>query len=308
VENPAAVGEYGGKLPLTEISKGCAFMETIGKQKIWSFFEDQSKAGVATNLQIRHGAGHEVKSYLELATKIAELQFRNRDHVLLFRGQNSDHKNEKRNTTLKPTLFRSNGLGNPDRETLISRFEILNNAGEALIDGYEAANLLGKDRLRRHRILRWSILQHYEVCTTPLLDVTHSIRIAASFASLSAGSTTFLYVLGVPNLSGAITASAEAGLQIVRLSSVCPPSALRPHLQEGYLLGEYPDMDAFEQKKHYSHYEMDFGRRLVAKFRFDPHSFWKNDTFPQVAKSALYPSVRRDPLYRLAGDVRSTIL
>ena len=52
-------------------------------------------------------------------------------------------------------------------------------------------------------------------------------------------------MLGVPNLSGAITASAEAGLQIVRLSSVCPPSAVRPHIQEGYLLG---DLEALQSR------------------------------------------------------------
>jgi hypothetical protein len=64
----------------------------------------------------------------------------------------------------------------------------------------------------------------------------------------------FVFVLGVPNLSGAVTASSEANLQIVRLSSACPPEAVRPHLQEGYLLGECPAIADFEQNAHYSHY------------------------------------------------------
>src|SRR5206468_364868 len=135
----------------------------------------------------------------------------------------------------------------------------------ALIREYMAENLLGVKRLKRHRVLRWAILQHYEVCLTPLLDVTHSLRIAASFASINMPDKVYLFVLGVPNLSGAVTASAESGLQIIRLSSVCPPSAVRPHIQEGYLLGEYPEMAEFEQKANYFHYEIDFGRRLVAK-------------------------------------------
>jgi hypothetical protein len=105
-------------------------------------------------------------------------------------------------------------------------------------------------------------------------------------------------VLGVPNLSGAITASAEAGLQIVRLSSVCPPTALRPHIQEGYLLGEYPEMAGYDQKQHYPHFEIDFGRRLIAKFRFNLKSFWKNDAFPKVKRPALYPN-QNDPLFQL---------
>jgi hypothetical protein len=191
---------------------------------------------------------------------------------------------------------------------LIGRFELLSNAERELVNRYRAAKLMGHQRLQRHRILRWSILQHYEVCPTPLLDVTHSLRIAASFASIGAKDSAFVYVLGVPNLSGAITASVEGGLQIVRLSSVCPPSAVRPHIQEGYLLGEYPEMAGYEQKENYSHYEIDFGRRLVAKFRFRPRSFWKSDTFPQVTKRALYPRPSNDPLYRLALEVQRRVV
>lgn len=280
-------------------------METIGSQKIWSFF-DRRGCQIAKNSAVRQGPGHRVGSYLELATKIAELQFLNRDHVLLFRGQGTDHRNVKDNSSLKPSLFRG-GRSNPDRATLATRFAALQRAEQILVADCAKAKLLGVARLRRHRILRWSILQHYEVCTTPLLDVTHSLRIAASFASLAETATCFLYVLGVPNLSGAITASAEAGLQIVRLSSVCPPSAVRPHIQEGYLLGEYPDMAGTEQKENYFPYEMDFGRRLVAKFSFTLTSFWKNDNFPQVSRSALYPSEKSDPLYRLALGVKKQL-
>jgi len=279
-------------------------METIGSQKIWSFFDNRPACQVAKNSEVRHGPGHRVRSYLELATKIAELQFRNRDHVLFFRGQSGDYKNASGNTTLKPTLFRPRKKGNPNRSTLIARFQTLDRAERVLIQQYVSAGFLGIERLQRHRILRWSILQHYEVCTTPLLDVTHSIRIAASFASLPTTSRAYVFVLGVPNLSGAITASAEAGLQIVRLSSVCPPSAVRPHIQEGYLLGVYPELIGYEQKANYFHYEMDFGRRLVAKFVFNPVTFWKSDNFPQVAKRALYPSATNDPLYKLALGIQ----
>nr|QIG97580.1 FRG domain-containing protein [Bradyrhizobium sp. 6(2017)] len=103
--------------------------------------------------------------------------------MLLFRGQGADFRNIKRNSSLKPTLFRG-GRGNPDSATLVARFATMTRAEQILIAEYAKAKLLGLERLKRHRILRWSILQHYEVCTTPLLDVTHSIRIAASFASL----------------------------------------------------------------------------------------------------------------------------
>jgi hypothetical protein len=115
-------------------------------------------------------------------------------------------------------------------------------------------------------------------------------------------------VLGVPNISGAITASAEAGLQVVRLSSVCPPAALRPHLQEGYLLGEYPEVSGYDQKELYEHHEIDFGRRLVTKFRFNPDEFWEHSgSFPAVARRALYPSEANDPLYRLCLEVKNSL-
>jgi hypothetical protein len=137
--------------------------------------------------------------------------------------------------------------------------------------------------------------------------VTYSLRIAASFASINAENQAFVFVIGVPNLSGAVTASAEAGLQIVRLSSVCPPTALRPHIQEGYLLGEYPEMIGFEQKELYHHYEIDFGRRLVAKFRFDPTTFWSSDAFPRVKKRALYPSSKSDPLCEMTDEIKQKL-
>jgi FRG domain len=284
-------------------------MEMIGKQRVWSFFDSTKFCKDTDNTTIRKGVGHQVESYIVLAKKVAELQFRNRDHVLLFRGQSNDYRNQHGNTTLKPTLFRPERVGNPNEQTLVRRFKALEIAEERLIRGYKSPEFLGVERLQRHRILRWSILQHYEVCPTPLLDVTHSLRIAASFASLAAtngsgsgNKKAFVFVLGVPNLSGAITASAEAGLQIVRLSSVCPPSAVRPHIQEGYLLGEYPEITGYQQKARYAPYEVDFGLRLVAKFWFDPDDFWKRPDFPIVPREALYPG-GDDPLYKLTRAV-----
>jgi hypothetical protein len=282
-------------------------METIAEQKLWSLLSGYTEAKDVSCTQVRADKGHAVSDYLDLATKVAELQFRNREYVLLFRGQDKDYKNTKSNTSLKPTLFRSNGVGNPDANELMKRFETLARAERRLSDQYAERGLLGRERLQRHRILRWSILQHYKVCETPLLDVTHSLRIAASFATHTAKDEAFVFVLGVPNLSGAVTASAEANLQIIRLSSVCPPSAIRPHIQEGYLLGEYPELTAYEQKQMYGHHEIDFGRRLVGKFRFNPKTFWRRDQFPKISRVALYPASDSDPLYRLTEDIRQKL-
>jgi hypothetical protein len=291
------------------LAEGFAAVDIIGSQKIWTFSSTSQNATTLTCSAIRKNPAHRVRNYMELATRVAELQFRNRDFVLMFRGQNGDFRNRSGYSSLKASLLRaSDSKKIPTDTTLNQRFKKLLAAEKVLISEYERRGLLGRERLARQRILRWAILQHYEICDTPLLDVTQSLRIAASFASHKAGREAFVFVLGIPNISGAITASAEAGLQVVRLASVCPPSAVRPHIQEGYLLGEYPECATAEQKLLYSHAEMDFGRRMIAKFSFDPDSFWeKSGRFPQVDEKALYPRASHDKMCFLAEAVLAAI-
>ncbi|HUE80022.1 MAG TPA: FRG domain-containing protein [Sphingomicrobium sp.] len=282
-------------------------MEIIGDQKIWTFKDGVPAIFQSTCADVRRSDAFHVRNYLDLATKVADLQFHNRDHVLMFRGQGREFKNDKRNTSLKPSILRSlsGSKAVPSLDAIGQRFRKLKLAEAALVQTYRMRGFRGIQRLERQQILRWSILQHYEICPTPLLDVTHSLRVAASFASEGADDSAYIFVLGVPQVSGAITASAEAGLQVVRLSSVCPPSAVRPHLQEGYLIGEYPDFSSVDQKQLYPHFEMDFGRRLVAKFRFDPRAFWgKSKGFPKIPRNALYPLPKSDPMCELAGAVK----
>lgn len=282
-------------------------METIATEQLFSF-TDRGELTSRTCFSIRRGRGCRVRNYIDLATKVARLQYKNPNYVMLFRGQRSDYKRRTSQgtelSTLKPTLFR--GVPAPTASALQRRFSKLETAERYLISEFERADFPDLDRLQRHRILRWSILQHYEVCKTPLLDVTHSLRIAASFATQGGNQEAYIFVLGVPNISGAITASAEAGLQIVRLASVCPPAAVRPHIQEGYLLGEYPDMGAYDQKQLYPHHEIDFGRRVAAKFRFDPEEFWRNGEFPLIGRDALYPD-ENDQMFALAETIKNRL-
>ncbi|OWW00944.1 hypothetical protein ATY81_06820 [Rhizobium sp. R72] len=286
--------------------RGQLSMETIAKEQLFSF-TDTGRLAKRTCLSIRKGDGCRVSDYLDLATKVAKLQYKNPNYVMLFRGQKSDYRRTTSGSefsTLKPTLFR--GSPAPSEATLQQRFAKLEAAENNLLIEFERAGFPDLERLQRHRILRWSILQHYEVCDTPLLDVTHSLRIAASFASQNAHAKAYIFVLGVPNISGAITASAEAGLQIIRLASVCPPAAVRPHIQEGYLLGEYPDMGGNHQKQFYGHYEIDFGRRVAAKFWFRPDEFRRNSDFPLVGRGALYPDAN-DEMYDVAQTIKNNL-
>lgn len=284
-------------------------MKTIGQSQLWGFFDDRPLIQKAANTAVRNGSGHFVSSYMELAKKIAEVQFMNPAYELLFRGQARDYKNRKGNSTLKPTLLRSrseDGNRPPSIELLARRFDRLEEAEQRLVEVFDTKQLESRKELRRQRILRWAMLQHYEVCDTPLLDVSRSIRIAASFASSKEGDSAYLFVLAVPSLGGALSVSIDSGLQTIKLSAVCPPSALRPHIQEGYLLGEFPEMAGFDQKRHYESYETDFGRRLVAKFRMKPVDFWSDENFPQIPQAALYPD-QHDSLYDLLSPLKAKL-
>ena len=282
-------------------------METIGKQTLRSF-NAEGQISSMTCTSIRKSNGLHVRNFRELAARVAELQFRNRDFILLYRGQKTDYRNRAGNTTIRPSILRHTAAAEKASSVQVERrFSYLTTYETNLIHHINEIipdSETGR-RFRRERILRWSILQHYEICPTPLLDVTHSLRVAASFASDDAEDEAFVFALGLPNLSGAVTASVEAGLQIVRLASVCPAVAMRPHIQEGYLLGEYPEVSSADQKGLYESYELDFGRRLLAKFRFNPRSFWNDQEFPRIERSARYPE--DDPLERTLGRLRSSV-
>ena len=296
-------------------------MRDLSQEIVWSYSEDKPEGGWG-KCQVRKTKGVEVENYADLAAKIAAIQFRNSNYVLLFRGQNYDHRlddSSKQNSTIRPTLFRRDkGYGVDHWNELIrGRYKNLNSAESQLIQKWRNRKFEFLSKLERSAVMRWSILQHYEVCDTPLLDVTHSLRIAASFASLNnpSGKTeadvaddsmvdeAFIMVLAVPQISGGVTTCAYEEMQTLRLSSICPPTAIRANLQEGYLIGEYPELQTFDQKMKYELPETDFGKRLLAKFRFTPKTFWaESDVFPQVFKQALYPN-DSDELFDICNSI-----
>jgi hypothetical protein len=160
---------------------------------------------------------------------------------------------------LYPAIYRGDVV--PTRE-LRPRFEILEQAAQLLVARFRNARVDGHTELRQKRYIQWSILQHYEVAATPLLDLTHSLRVACSFAQLrSTDSTCYVYVLGLPYVTNRITNNSEHDVVNIRLLSICPPAALRPYFQEGYLAGTADVTTEFDSKT-----EVHFRNRLVAKF------------------------------------------
>jgi hypothetical protein len=249
--------------------------------------------------EVRSGNGFRVRDFPDLVVKVAHLSFFNSSLEMLFRGQDRDHKNSVGKSTLLPSIFRTQGYFT--RAIAQSRFAALAKAESEI----RKLAFKGCGQVRRHRVLQWAILQHYEICPTPLLDVTHSLRVACSFSKRAheAGDT-FLYVFGIPYLSGCIAPSGDQGIQALRLLIACPPRARRPHFQEGYLVGEYPEL-SLETTDNYNKDEWDFGRRLVCKLVLPPaDQFWSVD-YPPFPENALVPP--NDPFEKQAQQVRDAI-
>ena len=240
-----------------------------------------------------------VATFRELVEHVAHLSYRNKDHLLFFRGQARDFRNKAHSSTVYPTIYRGERVS---REQLDLSFSVLETAAARLCDILEQEAVEGHRDVRRRRYIQWSILQHYEVCATPLLDLTHSLRVACSFASLSAGKAEpYVFVFGLPYVSNRISINSEHDLVNIRLLSICPPEALRPYFQEGYLAGTDEVLMDFDSKS-----ELDFSNRLIAKFRLTGvrAGFW-SDGFRPYPKKVLYPS--GDRILNLCDTLKSEV-
>ena len=135
-----------------------------------------------------------------------------------------------------------------------------------------------------------------ESSLTPLLDVTQSLRVAASFALMNNPAEGYVFAFGMPHPQGSISHVVDQRLVLVKLQNVCPPEALRPHYQEGYLVGRLPVTASKEQGDNVA-------IRMIGRYRLDNSAgeFWSSD-FQPIPKDALLPV--NDPLEaRLRGIV-----
>jgi hypothetical protein len=221
-----------------------------------------------TNKDVARAEPYHVRTYRELMEHVARLAYLNREVLLFFRGQPRDHLNRAGRSTLYPSIYRGDPLSTPEVQ---ARFRRLTIASRRLRDIFVRRKIDGHADLARRPLIQWSILQHYEVCHTPLLDLTHSLRVACSFAQVATKSSpVIVYVLGLPYIMNRISSNSEQEVVVVRLLSICPPSALRPYFQEGYLASTEDITSEFTDKP-----ELDFNRRLIAKFAIpNSEAFW----------------------------------
>jgi hypothetical protein len=238
-------------------------------------------------LPIAAKTGHSVRSYFELLRKVAALNFHNPRFRLLYRGQPQDFKKDKDgiHSSLYPSILRSPKDAPKDAAYLDKQFERLHQA-ERLLD-----QKLQDRWFSQNQIVRWAILQHYEVCSTPLLDLTLSLQTALSFAVPEGSTNGFLYVFAFPQIAGSVSISIESMTQVIDLCHLCPPVALRPHFQSGFLAGDYPSYSSREEthgKK--GMLGNNFACRLLAKFELQDCANWNAEGFTRTPDSVLFPN------------------
>lgn len=257
---------------------------------------------IKAGLSLSGDKGHKVKSYKELLFKLAALNYNNENFQLLFRGQQKDYPISDTNnkSNLFPSILRSKIKRFTSKERkneLIENFKLLRLAEKLLDEEF------GKEIWANDRILKWAIIQHYEICPTPLLDVTDSIQTALSFA-IGDGDEGYLFVLGFPQLSGAISISIESKTQIIDLSQICPPHALRPHFQNGFVVGDYPKYDDLE-KTHGKNAMIgnNFSCRLLTKFHLTNCKKWKKEGFNLTHDEILFPN-NHDQFYSKIKNIK----
>lgn len=241
----------------------------------------------------------EVLDYKELRKHIAQLSYANKDSILFYRGQKDDYRNQKSGkSTFYPTMYRGDRL---DKDELKYRWEKLNKASEIFIKKLRSKYPSKTYIVKRKRIVQWSVLQHYEVTETPLIDVTQSLKVACSFAMLDNDNEyAYVYVFALPYYTNRISVNSEHYLSNVRLLSVAPPQALRPYYQEGFLIGEDEFSETYTNKD-----VLDLNNRLVAKFKFkNTKEFW-GDSEKALTREDLYP--KDDEIEALCKEVSNEL-
>lgn len=240
-----------------------------------------SEKGEFSITQIRKSLGYPIKNFRQLVEMISELGFENHSYNLLYRGQNKDYLDKKGQSKLYPRIYRPERLdGRISKKLLDKQFKILNNHLTKL--KYEKIIIRFHRSLSKFKEYQMAILQHYGLCDTPFLDLTQSVRVAASFA-LHNSKTGYLFVLGMPHTYGSISLFVDQGLRIVKLQNICPPEALRPHYQEGFLVGRLP----YSMNKDMND---NFAYRLIGKYYLNNSKgkFWDKD-FKAIPYNALIP-------------------
>jgi len=257
-------------------------MKSLGTKKFYCQLS-KNEDDRYSNQEIRTRKGKLIHSYSDLVEELAKVAYYNPGYSFFYRGQKGDYSTIRNSTSIYPTLFRCPGRKLSASE-LNERYNKLELATQKIIAAFKQKKFSSYKRMEKFPELAWSVLQHYEVCRTPLTDVTHSARVASSFAlpKNKKNNSGYFYVFALPHPNEGVGYSFDNELVMLKLLSVCPPEAKRPFYQEGYLVGNFPH---HVNRKRPSY---DLAVRLIAKFELKGDSFW-NKEFPAIPQTSLSP-------------------
>lgn len=239
--------------------------------------------GPTTVSELRAADPCPVRSFTDLVRHTAQIAALRHDDLTFFRGQREDWRNRGGRTTVYASLYRPEpGRTSLSAASLAARRARMD-AGVAVIR--RRADDLGRaNPLWRYREYATALLQHYELCPTPMVDLTLSLHVAASFArgpdGLGAG---VLLVFALPYPTETLSLYPRLGMSLARLQSLCPADARRPQFQEGWLVGRMP-LTADKTP------EDDLAHRLVAKYALPAGPAFWDGGFQPVPQAALLPT------------------
>ena len=279
-----------------------AAMDKIDRH-VWSYLPGKDSMRRCSVRAVSASRGFDVATFPQLVETVAAIGYANRRYNLFFRGQDADYsipsqgKYPKISSAL-PSIFRPpRGKKTLSADRLEDRFVELDGLSDQVAATYGRSGLFGRwKRIGRYEELRWALLQHYQVCDTPLIDVTQSLRVAASFATASdRGKYAYLHLYGLPHVNGSISYHVDDSLVEVKLQSICPPAAKRAHYQEGFLVGHFPETRERSTA-------VNLAYRMLAKLRLRKDGFWDETAFPAIPWASLMP--QDDALKGYFADVK----
>jgi hypothetical protein len=264
------------KISKPSFSRGFRF--SFKTETIWEKLD-------ATVNKVRASKGFPVKTFRQLVDEVANVTLSNKSYEMYYRGQTKDYKNNQAKfykdrtpkTTILPTICRperKEGGGikySIRKKTVQERYRDLAKMIE-LMEG-------NSGYMNEHY---YSLFQHYDILPTPFIDITQSLRVAASFA-LQKSHTGYVYVFGLPYPNQSISYYTDLGIILIKLQNVVDVSAKRPRYQEGYLVGKFPIKPTKTNGD-------DLANRMVAKFLVDNSNgkFW-DKYFQPMPEEVLYP-------------------
>jgi hypothetical protein len=238
---------------------------------------------IATRVDAVRAADPIVAStFTSLTAHVAEVAATNHAWMTFYRGQRVDWRNRAGHTSVLPSIFRpERGKQRLSGTTLKARLTELDRAIHLLQAHWRT--LRSPNPLWRFREYAVALIQHYELCPTPMVDLTTSLHVAASFARGDDGlGDGVVYVIAMPYPHETISLYPHLGLSLARLQPLVPPDALRPQFQEAWLAGRLPisaERSAGD----------DLAGRVIAKYALPAGAAFWDGAFQPLLQRALLP-------------------